>query len=407
MAQIGQYELQDKLGEGGMGTVYRSVDTRTVEIVAIKQLKMDVANPEMIERFRREGEALRQLNHPNIVKMLDMLEHDGHYYLVMEYVSGGDLSKQLEQKMPLEQTLNLSIDLADALTRAHRLDIIHRDLKPANILIGEDGVLRLTDFGVAHVGSQVSLTKPDAIFGTIEYLPPEAFDGQPFDARGDIWAFGVMLFEMLAGDRPFKGESVTEIIQAITTQPIPNLKALSPELPIALVDLVYHMLERDPQARIRSVRIVGAELEAILEGRDHADTADSLTNAVTNLEDKLKHLDSLDKTLQVIAIGAVYADVYIPDTHRQSLGDGEMIIDSIERKVGGSTWLIAKYLQETRLHGYVHLITAIGDKSTDTNDSDAHFVGNRLEKSGLLVTNDGEGIWWFKAVPDLKPIRIW
>jgi serine/threonine protein kinase len=270
MTHIGHYELQNELGAGGMGVVYRGRDTRTQQTVAIKQLRADVAQPENIERFKREGEALRDLNHPNIVKMLDTFEHEGQHYLVMEYVSGGDLSTLLAQEnMPLEQILKLSIDLADALTRAHKLNIIHRDLKPANVLIGDDGVLRLTDFGVAHVGSKERVTETDAIIGTIDYLPPEAFSGQLFDERGDIWAFGVMLFEMLAGERPFRGDTLFEIIQAISTQAIPDLETLRPDVPTALVDLVYRMLEHDPQMRMPSVRIVGAELESALKGRNH------------------------------------------------------------------------------------------------------------------------------------------
>jgi serine/threonine-protein kinase PknK len=271
MTLIGRYTLQHELGSGGMGVVYLAQDTLTDTKVAVKALKADVAQSEMIERFKREGEALRELNHPNIVKMLDAFEHEGQHYLVMEYVSGDDLSQRLARgRMPLEGIINLSIDLADALTRAHRLNIIHRDLKPANVLIGDDGVLRLTDFGVAHVGSKERVTETDAIIGTLDYLPPEAFDGRPFDARGDIWAFGVMLFEMLTGERPFKGDSLFEVMQAISTQPIPDLEALNPDCPITLIDLVYRMLERDPQTRIPSVRRVGTELEDILQGRDKA-----------------------------------------------------------------------------------------------------------------------------------------
>lgn len=270
MTTIEHYQLEDELGAGGMGTVYRGIDTRTNAAVAIKQLKSGIATPETIERFQREGEALRELNHPNIVKMLDMFEHDERHYLVMDYVSGGDLSDLIEStgKIDYEKCVDMAIDLADALTRAHRLNIIHRDLKPANVLIGDDGVLRLTDFGVAHVGSKERVTETDAIVGTIDYLPPEIFVGGMFDARGDIWAFGVMLFEMLTGKRPFADGSIGEMIRAITSAPVPDLEALCPNVPTALVDLIYRMLERDPQARIPSVRIIGAELEAIFVGHD-------------------------------------------------------------------------------------------------------------------------------------------
>jgi serine/threonine protein kinase len=186
-----RYVLNDEIGSGGMGTVYKGLDSQTEQIVAIKELHSNLADDQLIERFKREGEALRELNHPNIVKMLDTIEEAGQHYLVMEFVSGGDLADLLKQgQLPVERILNVSIDLADALTRAHRLNIIHRDLKPANILIGDDGVLRLTDFGVAHVGSKARLTDTDAIIGTVDYLPPEAFTGRLFDERGDIWAFG-------------------------------------------------------------------------------------------------------------------------------------------------------------------------------------------------------------------------
>jgi len=204
---IGHYTLQEKIGSGGMGTVYQSIDTRDGSLVAIKHLKPQFANADIIERFKREGEALRALNHPNIVKMLDALEADEQHYLVMEYVAGGDLKDYLQNgDISLEQMLRFSIDLADALTRAHKLDIIHRDLKPANVLIGDDGVLRLTDFGVAYLGNAERVTATDAIVGTIDYLPPETFTGEPFSRGGDIWAFGIMLFEMLTGNRPFAGE---------------------------------------------------------------------------------------------------------------------------------------------------------------------------------------------------------
>lgn len=265
---IGEYQVLEELGAGGMGTVYRGLDKRTDQVVAIKQLKPALVNKELIERFKREGEALRELNHPNIVKMLDAVEEDGSYYLIMEYVPAGDLASVIKQDhLSVEQILKLSIDLADALTRAHKLNIIHRDLKPANVLIAGDGTLRLTDFGVAHVGSKARVTQTDAIVGTVDYLPPEAFNENVIDERSDIWAFGVILFEMLTGQRPFKGESILQVMHAISTDPVPDLQTLRPDAPIMLVDLIYRMLDKDPSARIASVRHVGAALEDILQKR--------------------------------------------------------------------------------------------------------------------------------------------
>lgn len=263
----GRYRIESVIGSGGMGTVYLGLDKRSGSTVAIKHLKPEMVQDDMLERFRREGEALRELDHPNIVKMLDAIEDANNHYLIMEYISGNDLSVLLKtQQLSLDTVLRLSIDLADALTRAHKLNIIHRDLKPANVLIGDDNILRLTDFGVAHVGSKERVTDTNALVGTVDYLPPEAFEDSPFDERGDIWAFGVMLFEMLTGNRPFTGESIIAVVQSIATKPIPDLEALRPDIPPALIDLIYRMLDKDPLQRVPSVRIIGAELEAILRG---------------------------------------------------------------------------------------------------------------------------------------------
>jgi serine/threonine protein kinase/predicted ATPase len=267
-----RYDLGEQIGAGGMGTVYRGEDTLTGLGVAIKSLKPDaiLADPNMVMRFMREATALRQLNHPNIVKVIDSLEHQGIHYIVMEYMSGGSLRDVLDEVklLPVERALQIMLDLADALTRAHRLEIIHRDLKPANVLIADDDTPRLTDFGVAHLGQEERVTKTGMAIGTLDYISPEAFNGEVVDKRADIWAFGVMLFEMVIGKKPFLGSSVSNVIKAVLTDPVPDLETLRPDLPIALVDLIYRMLERDPHARIPSVRLIGAELEAIIQGRD-------------------------------------------------------------------------------------------------------------------------------------------
>jgi predicted ATPase len=274
------------IGQGGMGTVYHGIDLTTNTPVAIKLLKADMTrrDPEMLARFLREGEALRQLNHPNIVKMLDAVEVKGEHYLVMEYVPNGSLRDVLDKtpRLSVQRALYIALDVADALTRAHRLNILHRDIKPDNVLIAEDGTPRLTDFGMARIGGTPHLTQDGAIVGTLAYMAPEIFHAEEVDERADIWAFGVMLYEMLAGNRPFGQDQPGALINAILTQPISNLETLRPDVPIALVDLVYRMLAKDRHARINSARLVGAELEAILRG----DGAAILPARVAAAEDK-------------------------------------------------------------------------------------------------------------------------
>ena len=265
-----RYELQEQIGAGGMGAVFRGVDTHTGEAVAIKQLKPEaiLQDPGILQRFQREADALRQLNHPNIVKVLATAGQDDHHFIMMEYMSGGSLRDMLQTNhLPIDRILSIALDLADALTRAHRLNIVHRDLKPANVLLADDGTPRLTDFGIAHMGSMERVTDSNSVLGTLDYLPPEVLAGSGVDTRADIWSFGVVLFEMLAGKRPFSGESVGQVLTAILTQPTPDLETLNPDCPVRLVDLVYRMLEKDREARISSVRAVGLELEAILAGK--------------------------------------------------------------------------------------------------------------------------------------------
>jgi len=266
-----RFEIDDFIAQGGMGAVYRGRDLQTGQPVAIKLLKASVVaeNPDIMARFEREGEVLRRLDHPNIVKMLAAVSAGDAHYIVMEYVGGGSLRDLLRapDKLPIPRVARIALELADALSRAHHLKIIHRDIKPDNVLLAEDGTPRLTDFGVAHADS-VNLTSPNVVVGTMAYLSPEALSGLTLDERTDIWAFGVMLFEMLTGHRPFEGDHPAAIATAILHKPLPNLETIRPDAPIALVNLIAGMLEKDRDRRIPSVRQVGAELEAILKGID-------------------------------------------------------------------------------------------------------------------------------------------
>jgi len=265
-----RYEIHDLLGTGGMGEVFRGLDIQTGQAVAIKQLKPEIvaSDPDLVRRFGREGEALRKLNHPNMVKMLAAVEEDGRHYLVMEYVGGGSLESLMDDQpqMPISRVLNIALDLADALTRAHRLKIVHRDIKPANVLLADDGTPRLTDFGVAHMEESTRVTQTGAMIGTYAYLSPEGCNGEEVDERSDIWSFGVMLYEMLAGERPFDAQTPAATLTAILTKPAPDLRKLRPDAPAPLADLVAKMLEKDRDKRISSVRLVGAQLEAMIRG---------------------------------------------------------------------------------------------------------------------------------------------
>jgi predicted ATPase len=282
----GRYEILEVIGDGGMGMVYRGRDNQSGSTVAIKALKEEIiqSSPILLERFAREGEMLRELDHPNIVKVLATINEESAHYLVMEYVGGGSLKDVLRRnpQLPIKQVLRIALGMADALTRTHELGIIHRDVKLSNVLLTDGGTPRLTDFGVAQ-SNESEITKTGALMGTLVYLSPEAFLRQPLDERTDIWSFGVSLYELLTGNRPFRGEDMNTVMQAVLEGEMLPLERLRPDAPLSLVDLVYRMLERNRYARIGSMREVGAELEHILRSLPATSPRLQLAAALANV----------------------------------------------------------------------------------------------------------------------------
>jgi serine/threonine protein kinase len=229
-SQLGPYEVVSLLGIGGMGEVYKARDPRLDRYVAIKVLRESFAHhPERLARFEREAKAIAAFQHPHICTLYDVGHQDGTDYLVLEYLEGETLANRLTRgPLKIDDALNIASEIADALDKAHRAGIIHRDLKPANVMLTMGGV-KLLDFGLAKqfsrrklaevtTQSQVSLTRPGALMGTLAYMAPELLCGQPADVRSDLWALGVVLYEMAAGTRPFQGQTAFELSSAILSR---------------------------------------------------------------------------------------------------------------------------------------------------------------------------------------------
>src|SRR4029077_7690616 len=262
--QIGPYKIEAMLGAGGMGEVYRAVDTRLKRTVAIK-----VAKENFGERFEREARAIAALNHPNICTLYDV----GPNYLVIELIEGPTLAERIAKgPVPVEEALGIAKQIADALEAAHEKGITHRDLKPGNIKIKPNGTVKVLDFGLAKVAPVLDhdspgeatatlTTRAGMILGTAAYMSPEQAQGKPVDKRADIWAFGVVLYEMLTGRRMFQGETVSETLAAVLTK--------EPEwerVPAKVQRLLKRCLERDPQKRLRDISGVGLLLEETPQG---------------------------------------------------------------------------------------------------------------------------------------------
>ena len=270
---VSHYRVVEKLGQGGMGVVYKAQDTRLGRAVALKFVKA-----EFTERFEREARAISALNHPHICTLYDVGQHQGGApYLVMEYVAG----KPLEGPLPLGESLDFAIQIADALAAAHQAGIVHRDLKPANILVTNQGV-KLLDFGLARlqpgIGQEAmtaTMTAPGMIAGTVAYMSPEQAQGKPVDARSDIFSFGAVLYEMVTGQRAFTGNSAISTLNAVLTQEPKPIQGAPPELE----RIIRRCLRKEPDRR--SQHIIDVKL-ALEELRDEPQPSGPVTAALTS-----------------------------------------------------------------------------------------------------------------------------
>jgi len=250
----GRYRLDRRIGQGGMAEVWVAIDEQLDRRVAVKWLKSNLATDEVVaERFRREAIAVARLNHPNIVSVHDVFEHDGRQAVVMQLVEGRSLRQVLDSQKRLgpELTIHIGASVAAALDAAHAAGFVHRDVKPGNILVTEDGRVLLTDFGIAKGldGVEDDLTSDNVMMGTAKYLSPEQVRGHKLDGRADLYSLALVLYECLAGRVPFLGQSDADTALARLQRDPTDLAHLRPTLPISLVNLIHRTLARNPAHR--------------------------------------------------------------------------------------------------------------------------------------------------------------
>jgi serine/threonine protein kinase len=285
--QLGSHEITALLGKGGMGEVYRARDAKLKREVAIKILPVEFSrDPSRVSRFQREAEVLASLNHPNIATIYDLQEASGARYLVLELVQGETLADRLKQgPLPIEEALDIAMSICEGLEAAHDKGVVHRDLKPANVKVTPDGKVKVLDFGLAKallgdardVSSSDSPTlmsgsMPGTILGTTGYMSPEQAKGAVVDRRSDIFAFGAVLYEMLAGQSAFPGETKSEILASVIRAE-PDWTRLPRDTPSGIRRLLLRCLQKEPAKRLRDITDARFQIEDALNDSEDLDGA--------------------------------------------------------------------------------------------------------------------------------------
>jgi len=274
----GRYEVEELVGHGGMSSVYKAHDSLLERHVALKVLHEQYAGDEdFVERFKREARLVAQLQHPNIVTVIDRGEEDDRQYIVFEYIEGENLKELVVRRGRLEvrEALEIALEVARGLAFAHDNGLIHRDVKPQNVLLNGDGRAKVTDFGIARTLDVDGMTQTGTVLGTSNYIAPEQASGNRVDAHSDVYSLGAVLYELLAGDVPFPGESFVAVALKHVHEAPPNLLDVRGDIPLRVAAAVDRALEKDPEQRFPTMAAFAAELEASLAELDRDDDGDA------------------------------------------------------------------------------------------------------------------------------------
>jgi eukaryotic-like serine/threonine-protein kinase len=281
-----RYRLEEKVGSGGMSSVYRAFDPMLERWVAIKLMHRDISHdPDQLERFRREARAVAQLNHPHVVTVIDAGEDDGAPYIVFEYVEGETLKDRIRRlgRLPVPEAVAYAIEIGRALEAAHASRLVHRDVKPQNVLIDRDGRAKVTDFGIARSLEAQGLTATGRVLGTTDYVSPEQALGHEVTGQSDIYSLGIVLYEMLTGETPFKADTQVAVAMKHVRDPLPDVQRRRPEISASLAAVVEHATAKETENRYGTVEEIVHDLEEVL-GIEAARTGEATGEATTVLQ---------------------------------------------------------------------------------------------------------------------------
>ena len=316
-----RYQVIRSIGEGGMANVYLAYDTILDRNVAVKVLRGDLATDEkFVRRFQREAMSASALSHPNIVEMYDVGEDDGNYFIVMEYIDGKTLKNLIKKRgaLTVAEVVDIMLQLTSAISCAHDSYIIHRDIKPQNVMILDDGRVKITDFGIAIASNASELTQTNSVMGSVHYLPPEQANGAGATAKSDIYSLGILMFELLTGKLPFKGENAVEIALKQMKEQIPSVCAMNPEIPQSIENVILKACAKNPKNRYANVKDMYNDIKTALDedrtnetkqtykfsedDLDETKKIESLSEVKKNKKKETKEEDSTEKKMNLALI---------------------------------------------------------------------------------------------------------
>ena len=304
-----RYEIIKNIGEGGMANVYLAIDTILNRKVAVKVLRGDLANDEkFVRKFQREASAASNLDHPNIVGIYDVGEDNGIYYIVMEYIEGQTLKSLIKRRgsLTLLEVIDIMTQLTNGIAHAHANGIIHRDIKPQNVLILDDGLVKIADFGIAQALNSNELTQTNSVMGSVHYLPPEQANGTGSTFQSDIYSLGILMYELIIGKVPFKGDNAVEIAIKHMKDPIPNVRDIKEDIPQAVENIILKATAKNPRNRYATAEEMSYDLKTCLD-EDKKDVPrivfdypefekDEESKVLTSRERKNKDKANIDQT---------------------------------------------------------------------------------------------------------------
>jgi len=381
----GRYQVIEELGHGGMGKVYRAMDTKLREEVAIKFIKPEIAlDKSTLERFQNELKVARKISHRNVGRMYELMEDRGLHFITMEYVPGEDLRSFLHRskRLAIGTAVDIAKDVCDGLAEAHRLGVVHRDLKPSNIIIDKDGNARIMDFGIARSLRTKSITGEGVIIGTPEYMSPEQVEGKDVDQRSDIYSLGIILYEMTAGRVPFEGDTPFSVGVKHKSEAPKDPRQTNAQIPEDLSRLILRCLEKEADKRYPTADALRADLEGVAQGLPATETSipkrKPLTSREITVKFNLKKLAVPLAVVLVLAVAAVLVWVFIP---RKKAPAAAKIENSIA---------VISFENQTGDKAYNHLRKAI-----------PNLLITNLENSGLFYV-----VTWERMQDILKQMGV-